>query len=895
MTSPLSVSTQASPPPTYQQWFSLPEIAEDASPAVRIGAYRKALTAGHNSLNNQFMAGADASELVRALAWFIDQMLIRCWQQQVQQHAELALVAVGGYGRNELLPGSDIDLMILLPEGSDGQRYAHDLQQFLTFLWDIGLEVGHSVRTPAECAEQALQDVTVITNLVEARFLDGDPHLYTIMEEATSPDRIWSCQEFFAAKLKEQKARHAKFHDTAYKLEPNIKESPGGLRDIHMVGWVAKHHFGAERLEELVTHGFLTQEEYRELAQGQAFLWRVRFALHMHTGRREDRLLFDYQRPLARILGYQDSDHQQAVEIFMRDYFRNVMELNRLNEVLLQLFREVILHANDPIEPVIINKRFQSIKGFLEVRYDTVFERNPFALLEVFLLIQQHPGLGGVRASTIRLIRSHTHLIDDEFRQDVRARSLFMEIFRQPTGLTQVLRMMNRYGVLAAYIPVFANIVGQMQFDLFHIYTVDEHTLFLVRNLRRFTVARFAHEFPLCSEVIQTIPKPELLYLGGLFHDIAKGRGGDHSELGAEDAYHFCKLHDLSEYDAQLVAWLVRNHLAMSTTAQRRDISDPAVIHEFAKRMENPVRLDYLYLLTVADIRATNPDLWNTWKEALLKELFVQTKRAFRRGLEDPMQQAEFIRTTQQDARLLLEQSGTDAEAVEQLWATLDDDYFLRHTPDEIAWQANTILSAPADQGAIVALRTLPQGGGTELLLYTNINRNLFTLTTALLDQLGLNIMDARIATSSTHCALDTYVIMEREGDAIQDRFRAEQIRNTLLKCLKSGTTTPPPVTRRAPRQHQHFRIPTQIRFPRDEPSERTMVEIVTTDRPGLLSRIGQAFNAADVSLENARIATFGTRAEDVFYVLNDDGSILDAAQQERLRGVLLDYLEQDS
>jgi [protein-PII] uridylyltransferase len=878
--------------PAHAQWFSLPEPEPESSIPDRIQTYRAALDAGHESLKEQFAAGIDAAELVRALAWLVDQLLIRAWREQIDHRSELALVAVGGYGRNELLPGSDIDLLILLPDGAADGPYRDELQRFLAFLWDIGLEVGHSVRSPGECADQARQDVTVMTNLVEARFLAGDQDLFETMGRVTAPDCIWTSQAFFAAKLSEQKARHAKFHDTAYKLEPNIKESPGGLRDIHMVGWVAKHHFGADRLEQLVEHGFLTRPEFMALARGQSFLWRVRFALHIHTGRREDRLLFDYQRPLAHVLGYRDSEHQQGVEIFMRDYYRNVQELNRLNEMLLQLFREVILHAGDPTEPHVINERFQAIKGFLEVRDDQVFRRDPCALLELFLLLQQHPTLEGVRASTIRLIRTHTHLIDDAFRQDPRARQLFMEIFRQPTGLTLVLRKMNRYGVLAAYIPVFGRIVGQMQFDLFHVYTVDEHTLFLVRNLRRFTVERFAHEFPLCSEVIQTLPKPELLYLAGLFHDIAKGRGGDHSELGAQDAYDFCILHELEEKDAALVAWLVRQHLLLSTTAQRQDISDPAVIHGFAEKIGDPVRLDYLYLLTVADIRATNPDLWNSWKEALLQELYVQTRQALRRGLDEPVEQQEWIDDTQQQARELIQAAGLAPAAVQALWDTLDGDYFLRHSPDEIAWQAGVILGAPADQDTLVALRTLPQGGGTQLFLYTCLSSNLFSLTTALLDQLGLSIMDARIVTSRAGCALDTYVVMEREGAAIQGPFRNEEIRNAVLKRLRTGTTTPPPVTRRPPRQHQHFTVPTQIRFPDHEPSERTMVEVITADRPGLLSRIGQAFNACRVSLENARVATFGVRAEDVFYVVNEDGSVLDEAQQEKLRDTLLQYLE---
>jgi [protein-PII] uridylyltransferase len=387
-----------------------------------------------------------------------------------------------------------------------------------------------------------------------------------------------------------------------------------------MIGWVAKRHFGLDSLQELVAEGFLTDSEYRALMEGQHFLWKVRFALHMTTGRREDRLLFDLQRTLADQFGYRSDERRLAVEWFMMDYYRTIQELSRLNEMLLQLFQEVILYVDDPGDPVEINRRFQTRKGFLEVANDRVFRRYPFALLELFLILQQHSEIKGVRASTIRLVRDHRYLIDENFRNNIRSRSLFMEIFRQPHGLTHELRRMNRYGILAAYYPAFEKIVGQMQHDLFHAYTVDEHTLFVVRNLRRFSVPKFNHEFPLCSRISNRLPKPELLYLAGFFHDIAKGRGGNHSELGATDAMEFLRLHGLSDYDQKLVGWLVQNHLLMSQTAQRRDISDPDVINEFARQIGDRTRLDYLYLLTVADIRGTNPTLWNSWKDALSTE-----------------------------------------------------------------------------------------------------------------------------------------------------------------------------------------------------------------------------------------------------------------------------------
>ncbi|HDJ85646.1 MAG TPA: [protein-PII] uridylyltransferase, partial [Chromatiales bacterium] len=585
-------------------------------------ACRDALDRAREDLAAQFAAGAPVRELVHKQARLIDRLLEYAWHRLLPgAGADLALVAVGGYGRGELHPASDIDLLILVADDAARERHRAAIEQFLTLLWDLGAEVGHSVRSVEECVDEARRDITVATNLMEARLLAGPQALFTALRAATGPDRVWPGRAFFAAKWNEQQARHRKFHDTAYNLEPNIKEGPGGLRDIQMVGWVAKRHFGAATLHDLVGHGFLTEAEYRALIEGQDHLWRIRFALHLLTGRREDRLLFDHQVPLARRFGFRDTDANLAVEQFMQHYYRTVMDLSRLNEMLLQLFQEAILYADDRDEPLVINRRFQSRKGFIEVRHPKVFEQYPFALLEVFLLLQQHAELKGVRASTIRLIRDNRDRIDDRFRGDLRARSLFMEILRQPRGVTHDLRRMNRYGVLAAYLPAFSNVVGRMQYDLFHTYTVDEHTLFVVRNLRRLTVPEFAAELPLCSRIMRDLPKPELLYIAALFHDIAKGRSGDHCELGAADAQEFCRDHGLGAYDTRLVCWLVRNHLLFSLTAQRRDISDPQVIHEFAATLGDHVHLDYLYLLTIADIRATNPGLWNSWRRALLQEL----------------------------------------------------------------------------------------------------------------------------------------------------------------------------------------------------------------------------------------------------------------------------------
>ncbi len=855
--------------------------------------FRQALREGAAALKQRFLDDEPVAPLVAARAELVDSVLIRAWRHFFADSQALALVAVGGYGRGELHPCSDIDVLILLCDDCDLGAHQDKIEAFLTFLWDIGLEIGHSVRSVSECIREAENDITVATNLLEARLLAGPVALFEQQHEACSPAHIWPSRAFFTAKLQEQLERHRKFNDTAYNLEPNIKENPGGLRDIQMIGWVAKRHFDATTLHDLVGHGFLSEQEYASLQEGQDFLWKIRFGLHILVGRREDRLLFDHQRALARQFGYQDDDSRLAVEHFMKQYYRTVMELNRLNEMLLQLFQEEILYADDTAEPVVLNKRFQTRKGFLEVSYDGVFERYPFALLEAFLLLTQHPEIKGVRAHTARLIREHRYLIDDHFRNDLRTRSLFIEILRQPHGVTHELRRMNRYGILAAYLPVFANIVGQMQHDLFHVYTVDEHTLFVIRNLRRFTVPEFHDEFPLCSELIARVPKPELLTIAGLFHDIAKGRGGDHSELGARDAEQFCREHGLSHYDTRMVSWLVENHLVMSTTAQRKDISDPEVIHGFAERVGDQVHLDYLYLLTVADIRATSPTVWNNWKDALLKDLYHATSRALRRGLENPLVQSERIAEVKQQAQIKLHAAGVAADELNALWDELGDEYFLRYSVDEIIWHSRSILEHDPQDLPLVLIRKETHRGGTEIFVYMHEHAGVFAQITAILAQLGLDVAEARIISSTDGFTLDSFIVLEEDGTPISEGYRIQELLDTLRRELAHPQLIPTEVTRRLPRQIRHFRFPTDVRFSEDQRNQRTIMEVVAYDRPGLLSLVGAAMVACGIGLHTAKIATFGERAEDVFFITDEQGEpIHDSEQLEALRHAVIDQLD---
>jgi len=858
--------------------------------SISYGEIRSVLAASGDDLKARFEAGESVVELVHARAAVIDEQLIKLWRQDVEASGA-ALVAVGGYGRGELHPYSDVDVMILLPdELPPGAEDA--LSAFVTALWDIGLEIGHSVRTIAQCFEQASKDLTVATTLMEARLLAGPADLFDAMQKIIAPDRMWPSTEFFAEKRKEQIARHHRYHDTAYNLEPNVKGSPGGLRDIQMIGWVAKRHFGAATLAELVNHSFLTPGQLIRLEEGQAFLWRIRFGLHVLTGRREDRLLFDHQIKLAHLLGYEDASYTLAVEQLMQRYYRTVMELSRLNEMLLQLFEEAIL-MDPEAAPEPLNHHFQIKNGYLQTVHERVFKEDPSALLELFLMLQQNPNIRGVSAFTIGSIKRNLHLIDDEFRQNPRNHRLFLSILRAPEGVTHGLRRMNLYGVLGLYIPSFGRIVGRMQYDLFHAYTVDEHTLFVVSNLRRFALARFNDEFPHCSRIMQALEKPEILYLGGLFHDIAKGRGGDHSELGAVDAAAFCLEHGLSKYEAGVVAWLVRHHLILSTTAQKKDIGDPDVINEFATTVGDPLHLDYLYLLTIADIRGTDPKLWNSWKAQLFRDLYELTRRAMRRGLENPIDREQLILEKQTSAREILIDNGVSEAEIDDVWQLMNANYFLRHRSNEIAWHTEWLANSDTEcDVGLVDVRRRESGDGMEAVLYTPWAKRTFAHATAVLDELGMTIMDARVVPLEKGYSIDSFVFMELDDRVEIDEARISKIRRLLTRVLTTPEDNDVTVTRTLPRQARMFTTKTTVDFGPSSSNDTTVLEIVAADRPGLLSEIGRVFIEQFVDIEAAKIMTIGEKAEDVFYIRHESGRPLDEDAQAELREALLNRLD---
>ncbi len=875
-----------------------------------IPLFKEALLANQESLKARFDAGEDADRLVHDKAAFMDEIMRLAWARFAWDENSrswlknrISLLAVGGYGRRELHPHSDIDLLILL-QRSSYQHHAANIQSFLTLLWDIGLEVGHSVRSLKECRSQAKNDVTVLTAMMESRTICGDDALRKKMNDATGANRIWPPDAFYHAKKEEQAERHQKSQHTEYSLEPNVKTSPGGLRDIQTVMWIARRNFGSVDFEDLVDRAFLTRAEKEVLTDGRKFLWKIRFGLHLIAGREDDRLLFEHQRQLAAMFGYTDGD-QLAVEQFMQDYYRTAHEVSATNELLLQHFDEDIVRSSERARLAPINDRFRTRNDYLETTSDEVFLKYPPALLEMFVILGASETIKGVRAETIRLVKRHVVLIDDEFRHNADATRLFLELLNSANHLFTQLRRMARYGILGAYLPEFERVIGQMQFDLFHAYTVDAHTLQVVRNMRRFRYKNQEQQFPVAAHIHHRLPKVELLYVAGLYHDIAKGQGGDHSELGIAVAEAFCKRHNLGTWDTNLVCWLVKHHLVMSTTAQRKDIQDPEVIHEFALLVQDQVRLDYLYALTVADINATNPTLWNGWRASLMRQLYLETKRTLRQGLETHVDREHYITETQNRAIERLTEKSIAEATIRSIWKGLDDDYFVRDSVNDIVWHTEAILQhrQTGEQGPLIAIRDdvsrrRADAGATYIFIHREITRTLFVSITTALDQLALNIVDARIPGSASNLSFYTFVVLEADGQPVGEKTsRIDRIRSTLLKYMQSESKQQPS-RRRAPRSLRQFKFKTEVSLRTDPSNEYSILEIAAADRPGLLSVLANIFADQDITVLNARITTLGERVEDVFHITNGEGNpITDPAAQQvlqlRISDELDDHLDQ--
>ena len=851
--------------------------------AALLARYRSRLQSGEAAVRERYLAEPDAPCYLYERAHLIDGLLRDLWTE-LGFSEELALAAVGGYGRGELWPASDIDLLILLPVKPVRDLVAQ-LEQLVGLFWDIGLKIGHSVRTPEECLDEAAADLTVRTALLDARLLAGDYALFSKFHSKFK-SRL-DPQHFYHVKRIELEERHLKHQESPYSLEPNCKESPGGLRDLQTILWIAQAAGYGNSWRDLKRHGFITPAEQEGLERRETFLQRLRIELHLLVARGEDRILFDHQAALAERLGFAATPTRRASEQLMQEYYRTAKTIMQLKTLVLQNMAAAIF-PSDKQPPLPINGRFQNANELLDVTHEDVFNETPGAMLEAFLIMQRHPELKGMTARTIRTLWRARKLIDEDFRNDPQNKARFVDIFRQPRGLFHELRRMNQFDILGRYLPNFGAIVGQMQHDLFHAYTVDQHTRLVLRNLRRFAQTEFAHEYPFCSQIISEFDRPWLLYVAALFHDIAKGRGGNHSGRGAVDAQDFCDSHGLAPEDGEMIVWLVRHHLDMSAVAQKQDTDDPDVMAAFAAVVRDERHLTALYLLTVADIRATSPKVWNSWKGQLLEQLYRSALRVLQSGGKAPATHG-IIRERQEEAIRLIRYHGIHESGHERLWHELDTVYFLRHSADEIAWHARALHYRVDSEQPVVKARLVPHGDGIEVMAYTHDQTYLFARLVGFFSRAGYNILDARIHTTRHGYALDSFMLLDVSGRD-NDRSMLSYIEHELTDRLARQAPPEAPAKGRISRQVKHFPIQPQVDIQQDDKGQYYVLSVGAADRPGLLYTVAMALAEHGANLHTAKIATLGERVEDTFLV--SGGDLDDPDGRAGLETALLDRLQ---
>jgi len=843
---------------------------------------RQTLRQGRDALRDVYARRPSPRSMLSAHRRLVDRVLLHAWRG-LPPVPGCTLIAVGGYGRGELFPCSDVDLLILFDTDAALAAGA-TVESFIGVLWDVGLDVGHSVRTLEQCIELALQDITVQTNLLESRWLAGDRALYGRFQSrfrATLDPRA-----FCKAKQLEQRQRHERFQDT--NLEPNLKEFPGGLRDLHHLLWIARASELGSSWRDLVKSDLVIPQEARQLEHLSRFLSDIRIRLHYLAGRREDRLLFDFQNAIARELGLEDRHSRRASEQLMQSVFRTTNAVRQINAIVHQnVGARIFPVRTETADP--INERFLIRNELLEVASEDLFDREPTAILESFQLLQDHHELKGMRAATLRALWRARHRIDAAFRKHPVNRARFMTILRNPSRLIRELRRMTQYGILGRYIPAFGRIVGQMQHDLYHVYTVDEHIFKVVRNLRRFTLPELAHEYPLCSRLINDFERTEVLYLAGLFHDIAKGRGGDHSVLGANDARRFCRSHGLSAQDVELVSWLVRHHLTMSATAQKQDISDPEVVNGFARLVRDDRHLVALYLLTVADIRGTSPKVWNAWKAKLLEDLFWATRRVL---AGEQISTQSSVQNRQAEALVRLQLYAIPGDAHKKLWAQLDTSYFLRHDAQEIAWHTRLLNYRVNSPTPVVKARLAPIGEGLQVLIYTPDQKELFARICNFFARAGFSIVEAKIHTTRHGYALDSFLILDPQGRDATYRDVMSFVEHDLTERLEHRAPLDPPSAGRLSRRVRHFPMTPEIDLQPDERGAYMILSVISSDRPGVLYRIARVLVDYDISLHSAKIDTLGERIEDTFLITGP--ALRDAKTVVRLESDLMQTLQVD-
>ncbi|MDH4059932.1 MAG: [protein-PII] uridylyltransferase [Aquincola sp.] len=865
-------------------------VVQGTAPAGSgIARLRLQHAADKNALLEAFAASRPSAQaavaLIRGLSRLADSTLGELWITSLMPSGA-ALVAAGGYGRGELFPYSDVDVLVLLPDGTDAESVRPAVERFITACWDIGLEIGSSVRTLEQCAFEAARDVTVQTALLECRHVTGARRPFVALRQRLAQEM--DPRAFLRAKTLEMRQRHTKYEDTPYSLEPNCKESPGGLRDLQILLWVARAAGLGRTWAELASKGLATAFEVKQLQRNEGALKMIRARLHALAGRREDRLVFDLQTAVAESFGYRARRGQRVSELLMRRYYWAAKAVVQLNQILLLNIEERILGSEAlPMRP--INDRFFDRGGMIEVASDDLYKRDPHAILETFLIYQQAVGLKGLSARTLRALYNARNLMNGAFRRDPVNRARFVEILRQPEGQTHALRWMNDTSVLGRYLWVFRRIVGQMQHDLFHVYTVDQHILMVVRNVRRFLVPEHGHEYPFCSQLAAQFERPYVLFVAALFHDVAKGRGGDHSLLGSAEVRRFCRDHAIEGEDAKLIEFLVRHHLTMSHVAQKEDLSDPEVIAAFAAQVCDARTLTALYLLTVADIRGTSPKVWNAWKGKLLEDLYRLTVRAL--GGAQPSVEAELAhRKTEAQSLLALTSQLPDTE--KPLWDTLDVGYFMRHDPADIAWHARVLWRHVKTTTPVVVARVSPLGEGLQVLVYSPDVPDLFARICGYFDNAGFSVHDAKVHTSRSGYGLDTFQVVHPQvdpDDSSAYRDLIKLVETQLTQTLANAGPLPEPRRGRVSRRVRSFPITPRVTLRPDERAQRWILSVSASDRSGLLYGIARVLARHHINLQLAKISTLGERVEDTFLV--DGAELQHNRAQLAIESELLDAL----
>ena len=808
--------------------------------------------------------------LLRKLSSLAGNLLQTLWQR-AQLPNDMALVAVGGFGRDQLFPYSDVDVLLLLPDGTApeaGSALRTKLEGFIGSCWDTGLEIGSSVRTVAECLAESAGDVTVQTSLLESRLVCGNSALFAEFQRQYRAQM--NPQAFLVAKTLEMRQRHTKYENTPYSLEPNCKESPGGLRDLQMILWVSQAAGLGSNWKELAASGMATAFEVRQIERNEALLCLIRARLHAAAGRHEDRLVFDLQTAVAESFGYRSQAPDgsrlpmRASESLMRRYYWAAKAVSQLSQILLLNIEERLNPSTH--EPRPINERFFEKAGLIEVASDDLYTRDPHAILETFLLYQTTVGLKDLSARTLRALYNARGVMDSAFRRDPVNRDAFMRILQQPSGITHAMRLMNQTSVLGRYLWPFRRIVGQMQHDLFHVYTVDQHILMVLRNVRRFFMAEHAHEYPFCSQLAGGWDKPWILYVAALFHDIGKGRGGDHSQIGAEEVRRFCRQHGVDREDARLIEFLVREHLTMSTVAQKQDLSDPDVIGAFAHRVGNERNLTAMYLLTVADIRGTSPKVWNAWKGKLLEDLYRATLRTL--GGRAPDAAAE-IEARKREALVLLALNALPFEAHKALWATLDVSYFMRHDAADIAWHTRHLSRHVGAAKPVVRARQSLAGDGLQVMVYAADQADLFARICGYFDRVGFSILDARVHTANNGYALDTFQVVASSASEQPGHYRelTHMVESDLMRVIEEGGPLPEPTRKRVSRRVKSFPVAPRVTLRPDEKAQRWLLAISASDRAGLLYLVARILAQHHLSVQLAKVSTLGERVEDTFLI----------------------------